>query len=521
MKKLLPILSLAFFSLLWSTTTTNMGLDLPQPGVTAGPQWATKLNTALTTVDSHNHTTGKGARIPTAGLNINDDVAFNGYNLNNANSYRMSSLSATLSGASDLRSLYSVSGDLYYNNASGVAVKLTSGSGLNIASLGTIGGDYGGSNPASLFYTNSTKTFSFTQSTGITAKVAFGDISLFENVSGAQSVTIKSPTSLGSSYTLTLPTATPGASTVMKSTTGGALSFGTVGSAEITDASITGSDIAAATITGSNLVTNTVGNSQIRQSAALSVVGNSTNSTANVADMTAASDGQVLRRSGTAVGFGTVATAGITDAAVTTVKIADANVTTSKITDANVTRAKLDSDAKQGLARAFISFSAVSAAGLSYSQTGTTVTITQTAHGKVVGQGVLLDFTSGTGTDNDGYYLVATTPDANTFTVTVTNSHSTSGLVSNTVWVKSAYNISSISRGGTGNHTITFSSAFSDTNYIATGTVRDDDGTGSPMVFTFDPSDTKSTTQLQFRARSGGGNTLIDCPEVNVVVYSL
>jgi hypothetical protein len=51
---------------------------------------------------------------------------------------------------------------------------------------------------------------------------------------------------------------------------------------------------------------NVVGNAELRQSAALSVIGNSTNATANVADIAAASDNQVLRRSGTAVGFGAV-----------------------------------------------------------------------------------------------------------------------------------------------------------------------------------------------------------------------
>jgi hypothetical protein len=51
---------------------------------------------------------------------------------------------------------------------------------------------------------------------------------------------------------------------------------------------------------------NAIGNTKIRQGAALSVIGNSTNSTANVADITAGSDKQVLRRSGTAIGFGAV-----------------------------------------------------------------------------------------------------------------------------------------------------------------------------------------------------------------------
>lgn len=69
------------------------------------------------------------------------------------------------------------------------------------------------------------------------------------------------------------------------------------------------------------VIDNSISNAKIRQSAGLSVIGRSANSTGNVADITAAADGNVLRRSGTTLGFGTVATAGIADEAVTYAKI--------------------------------------------------------------------------------------------------------------------------------------------------------------------------------------------------------
>lgn len=56
------------------------------------------------------------------------------------------------------------------------------------------------------------------------------------------------------------------------------------------------------------------------QSAGLSVLGRATNSTGDVADITAASDDQVLRRSGTSLAFGQVATGGLADASVTAAK---------------------------------------------------------------------------------------------------------------------------------------------------------------------------------------------------------
>jgi hypothetical protein len=69
--------------------------------------------------------------------------------------------------------------------------------------------------------------------------------------------------------------------------------------------------------------TNGITDAMLRQSAGLSVIGRSANTTGNVADITAASDNEVLRRSGTSIGFGSVATGGIADNAVTDAKIRD------------------------------------------------------------------------------------------------------------------------------------------------------------------------------------------------------
>lgn len=62
---------------------------------------------------------------------------------------------------------------------------------------------------------------------------------------------------------------------------------------------------------------NAVSDAKLRQSAGLSVVGRSANSTGDVADITAANDAEVLRRDGTALGFGKVKYAGIQDVSAT------------------------------------------------------------------------------------------------------------------------------------------------------------------------------------------------------------
>jgi hypothetical protein len=75
------------------------------------------------------------------------------------------------------------------------------------------------------------------------------------------------------------------------------------------------------------ITTNGVTNALLRQSSGLSVIGRSANTTGNVADITAVTDGHVLRLSGTTLGFGTVATAGISDNAVTYAKMQDVTAT--------------------------------------------------------------------------------------------------------------------------------------------------------------------------------------------------
>ena len=63
-----------------------------------------------------------------------------------------------------------------------------------------------------------------------------------------------------------------------------------------------------------------------------------------------------------------------------------------------------------------------------YSQSGTTVTMTVTNHGIAVGETVTLDFTTGSATD--GTFIVASAADQNTFTTTAAASATNSGNVS-------------------------------------------------------------------------------------------
>lgn len=62
--------------------------------------------------------------------------------------------------------------------------------------------------------------------------------------------------------------------------------------------------------------------------------------------------------------------------------------------------------------------------GATYSQSGTTITVTKSTHGLVGGEAIYITFSTGTATT--GYYVI-TYVDANTFTITSTTSTTTSG----------------------------------------------------------------------------------------------
>ena len=71
------------------------------------------------------------------------------------------------------------------------------------------------------------------------------------------------------------------------------------------------------------ITTGAVTNSKFRNSSPLTVIGRSASSSGAVADIAAGTDGHVLRRSGTTLGFGQIVAAGITDGTITLAKMAN------------------------------------------------------------------------------------------------------------------------------------------------------------------------------------------------------
>lgn len=107
--------------------TTFMNLTLPTVTVTLGPTWASELNAAIESIDSHDHTSGKGVKIPTAGININADLDFNENAALNLEFASFEQRTSSPSGSTFAAATSVYNGDLYYTNASGVAVQITDG----------------------------------------------------------------------------------------------------------------------------------------------------------------------------------------------------------------------------------------------------------------------------------------------------------------------------------------------------------------------------------------------------------
>lgn len=244
--------------------TANMGLTLPTVGGSTGT-WGTTTNDNEEIIDAHTHEPGKGLPVPTAGLEIDADLTFAG---SAAINLKGAGFTAQGSAPSILRCCWvDTSGDLYYRNAAGTSVQITSGGQLDVSSVGGITGDYA-SVGASFYYDDANKTYRALRTSPLPnfwASVSMGDLDLYEKASGISNrIRIKSPAALAASYDWTLPTAVPGAAAILVSSTAGVLSYNSSsnrapvgattldvnGAAAFTNTVALGTSVAAFTSTG-------------------------------------------------------------------------------------------------------------------------------------------------------------------------------------------------------------------------------------------------------------------------------
>jgi hypothetical protein len=220
-----------------TTTTPNMNLVLPDVLAEPGPQFASDVNGALETVDAHDHTTGNELPIRTAALYLDAGVNLNptGSAPQPVQNSQYLQLSALGSQPSDIiRELYcDSSGNLWWVNASGTAVQLTSGSGSGL-NTGNITGLVP---PASAVFSGVTFTWS-ASSPFYPATMASGPVSIYPQTSGAtNAVQILAPSGLAASYGLTLPTGLPTSKAVMEVSGAGGMTLPLVPQSNISSSS--------------------------------------------------------------------------------------------------------------------------------------------------------------------------------------------------------------------------------------------------------------------------------------------
>lgn len=206
--------------------TANMNLEKPTVGGSSGV-WGTLLNLNADRLDVHDHSSGKGVRIPAGGLNLTTDLTLNGTAaLTNVKAVGFTSQASYTTN----KSLFVLSSDneLYWRNNAGTNVKITSGGTLNLSLVGGIGGDYAAAS-ALVYYDDAAQAYRFLEAAPMPnswSRVLCGDLDLYEHTSGATNrVRLSSPSALAASYALTFPGALPGSTLLWQVSSAGVITF--------------------------------------------------------------------------------------------------------------------------------------------------------------------------------------------------------------------------------------------------------------------------------------------------------
>lgn len=179
----------------------NMNLPVPAVGLDPGPQWASDLNSCLTLVDQHNHSSGSGVQITPSGLNINGDLPLNNNNLTLVRSVRMQVQGATLTNIADRACIYAVGVDLYFTDGNGNAIRITQSGGI----AGTPGAIANLSSPASATYVAANQTFVWQSAANTAANLDAGFLILRNSTANSKGLTLSAPAAMGANYTITFP----------------------------------------------------------------------------------------------------------------------------------------------------------------------------------------------------------------------------------------------------------------------------------------------------------------------------
>lgn len=234
-----------------------------------------------------------------------------------------------------------------------------------------------------------------------------------------------------------------------------------------------------------------------------------------------------LNVTGAKVAEKTLTASKVADNTLTALQIANETLTALQIANATITAAKLNG-AQTGNApiygcRAWVNFNGATASNLTgtYARSGTTVTVTISNHGLLVGHQAFLDFTSGLAAD--GLFTVTSVANVNTFTVTHVTSGATSGNVTLQLrQIRGSGNISNVGYVGFGNYIVNFTTALPSDTYQVNGTASG--SAAHPVVAVsqaYDSTATTSSLRIYTSTTGGGGSNgfLFESNHVNVSIF--
>ena len=265
------------------TNSSNMNLPIPTVGVDPGPDYADNVNTALTLIDSHDHTPGYGVQITPAGFNINAALNFNNQPATNV---AYVTLSAQLS-TPDIGTVYESGVDLFFVDGLGNNIRITQDG----AVAGTPGSISNLLPPASASYNSGSQTFVWESDTGIAANMDFG-AAIMRNLSPNSTFALTlQPPALSNNFTITLPTL-PASSKILTIDSAGTMSAVTdvdnvtlqitsnnlgiknngVGNAQLADNAVTTSKIVDGSVTDAKLASDIILNNYVIISSSQSYV---------------------------------------------------------------------------------------------------------------------------------------------------------------------------------------------------------------------------------------------------------
>ena len=183
----------------------------------------------------------------------------------------------------------------------------------------------------------------------------------------------------------------------------------------------------------------------------------------------------------------------------TSAQIENGSVTAAKIADANVTAVKLAAGA--------------AVANIGYTPANDSAVVHTTGNETVAGNKTFSGTTQ-LGTITDGTNSTSVTNAINGSAKAWVNF---SGVM--TAIVRASFNVSSVTRNGTGNYTINFANALPDSNYSVVGQVRRSSDSALVHQMALWASDTKTSSSIQVRSSDGNTGALTDMPEINVSIF--